>query len=247
MEEIILFAVLGFFASIIDGCIGMAYGTILTSLFTLNGVPLLVTSASIHFSEIFTTLASGISHLTLKNVDLKLFKKIVLPGVLGAIIGALLLSFVNNQILKPIVASYLIGLGFYIIYKSIKKSRQAHSFKRFKFLGLIGGFFDAVAGGGWGPIVTGTLISRGHIPHKTIGTVNLTEFFVTLAQSVVFFAMIGLMSINIVLGLIIGSVIAAPLAAFAVKKINPKVLIFLVGLVIIACNLLTLIYVIKDL
>lgn len=247
MEEIILFAVLGFFASIIDGCIGMAYGTILTSLFTLNGVPLLVTSASIHFSEIFTTLASGISHLTLKNVDLKLFKKIVLPGVLGAIIGALLLSFVNNQILKPIVASYLIGLGFYIIYKSIKKTRQAHSFKRFKFLGLIGGFFDAVAGGGWGPIVTGTLISRGHIPHKTIGTVNLTEFFVTLAQSVVFFAMIGLMSINIVLGLIIGSVIAAPLAAFAVKKINPKVLIFLVGLVIIACNLLTLIYVIKDL
>ena len=247
MEEIILFAVLGFFASIIDGCIGMAYGTILTSLFTLNGVPLLVTSASIHFSEIFTTLASGISHLTLKNVDLKLFKKIVVPGVLGAIIGALLLSFVNNQILKPIVASYLIGLGFYIIYKSIKKSRQAHSFKRFKFLGLIGGFFDAVAGGGWGPIVTGTLISRGHIPHKTIGTVNLTEFFVTLAQSVVFFAMIGLMSINIVLGLIIGSVIAAPLAAFAVKKINPKVLIFLVGLVIIACNLLTLIYVIKDL
>lgn len=247
MEEIILFAVLGFFASIIDGCIGMAYGTILTSLFTLNGVPLLVTSASIHFSEIFTTLASGISHLTLKNVDLKLFKKIVLPGVLGAIIGALLLSFVNNQILKPIVASYLIGLGFYIIYKSIKKSRQTHSFKRFKFLGLIGGFFDAVAGGGWGPIVTGTLISRGHIPHKTIGTVNLTEFFVTLAQSIVFFAMIGLMSINIVLGLIIGSVIAAPLAAFAVKKINPKVLIFLVGLVIIACNLLTLIYVIKDL
>ncbi len=247
MEEIILFAVLGFFASIIDGCIGMAYGTILTSLFTLNGVPLLVTSASIHFSEIFTTLASGISHLTLKNVDLKLFKKIVLPGVLGAIIGALLLSFVNNQILKPIVASYLIGLGFYIIYKSIKKTRQARSFKRFKFLGLIGGFFDAVAGGGWGPIVTGTLISRGHIPHKTIGTVNLTEFFVTLAQSVVFFAMIGLMSINIVLGLIIGSVIAAPLAAFAVKKINPKVLIFLVGLVIIACNLLTLIYVIKDL
>ncbi len=247
MEEIILFAVLGFFASIIDGCIGMAYGTILTSLFTLNGVPLLVTSASIHFSEIFTTLASGISHLTLKNVDLKLFKKIVLPGVLGAIIGALLLSFVNNQILKPIVASYLIGLGFYIIYKSIKKTRQVHSFKRFKFLGLIGGFFDAVAGGGWGPIVTGTLISRGHIPHKTIGTVNLTEFFVTLAQSVVFFAMIGLMSINIVLGLIIGSVIAAPLAAFAVKKINPKVLIFLVGLVIIVCNLLTLIYVIKDL
>ena len=247
MEEIILFAVLGFFASIIDGCIGMAYGTILTSLFTLNGVPLLVTSASIHFSEIFTTLASGISHLTLKNVDLKLFKKIVLPGVLGAIIGALLLSFVNNQILKPIVASYLIGLGFYIIYKSIKKSRQAHSFKRLKFLGLVGGFFDAVAGGGWGPIVTGTLISRGHIPHKTIGTVNLTEFFVTLAQSVVFFAMIGLMSINIVIGLIIGSVIAAPLAAFAVKKINPKVLIFLVGLIIIACNLLTLIYVIKDL
>lgn len=247
MEELILFATLGFFASIIDGCIGMAYGTILTSLFTLNGVPLLVTSASIHFSEIFTTLASGISHLTLKNVDLKLFKKIVLPGVLGAIIGALLLSFVNNQILKPIVALYLIGLGSYIIYKSVKKSKQVHSFKRFKFLGLIGGFFDATAGGGWGPIVTGTLISRGHIPHKTIGTVNLTEFFVTLAQSIVFFTAIGLTSINIVLGLILGSVTAAPLAAFAVKKINPKVLIFLVGIVIIACNILTLINMVKDL
>lgn len=240
MEEIILFSILGFFASIIDGCIGMAYGTILASIFTLNGVPLLVSSASIHFSEIFTTLASGLSHITFKNVDFKLLKKIVLPGVLGAVIGALMLSYVNDQVLKPIVASYLIGLGIYILLKQHVK-KKTKSFKRFRFLGMIGGFCDAAAGGGWGPIVTGTLISRGHIPHKTIGTVNLTEFFVTLSQSAIFFSAIGLTSFNIVVGLIIGSVVAAPFAAFIVKKINPIVLIKLVGCIIIITNIITLV------
>ncbi len=240
MSEIILFSVLGFFASIIDGCIGMAYGTILASIFTLNGVPLLVSSASIHFSEIFTTLASGLSHLSFKNVDFKLLKKIIFPGVLGALIGAAMLTYVNDQILKPIVASYLIGLGIYILLKQHIKKRTK-SFKRFKLLGMIGGFCDAAAGGGWGPIVTGTLISRGHIPHKTIGTVNLTEFFVTLSQSAIFFSAIGLTSFNIVVGLILGSVIAAPFAAYIVKKINPMVLIKLVGYIIIITNIITLI------
>ena len=241
MGEIILFSILGFFASIIDGCIGMAYGTILASIFTLNGVPLLVSSASIHFSEIFTTFASGLSHLSFKNVDFKLLKKIVLPGALGAIVGALMLSYASDKVLKPIVASYLIALGIYILLKQRKKrKKKTKSFKRFKFLGLIGGFCDAAAGGGWGPIVTGTLISRGHIPHKTIGTVNLTEFFVTLAQSAIFFSAIGLTSFNIVVGLILGSVIAAPFAAYIVKKINPMVLIKLVGCIIILTNIISL-------
>ena len=241
MGEIILFSILGFFASIIDGCIGMAYGTILASIFALNGVPLLVSSASIHFSEIFTTLASGLSHLSFKNVDFKLLKKIVLPGALGAIVGALMLSYASDKVLKPIVASYLIALGIYILLKQRKKrKKKTKSFKRFKFLGLIGGFCDAAAGGGWGPIVTGTLISRGHIPHKTIGTVNLTEFFVTLAQSAIFFSAIGLTSFNIVVGLILGSVIAAPFAAYIVKKINPMVLIKLVGCIIILTNIISL-------
>ena len=239
MGEIILFSILGFFASIIDGCIGMAYGTILASIFALNGVPLLVSSASIHFSEIFTTFASGLSHLSFKNVDFKLLKKIVLPGALGAVVGALMLSFASDQILRPIVSSYLIALGIYILLKQhIKKKTK--SFKRFRFLGLIGGFCDAAAGGGWGPIVTGTLISRGHIPHKTIGTVNLTEFFVTLSQSAIFFSAIGLTSVNIVIGLILGSVIAAPFAAYIVKKINPMVLIKLVGYIIIITNIINL-------
>ena len=241
MGEIILFSILGFFASIIDGCIGMAYGTILASIFALNGVPLLVSSASIHFSEIFTTLASGLSHLSFKNVDFKLLKKIVLPGALGAVVGALMLSYASDKVLKPIVASYLIALGIYILLKQRKKrKKKTKSFKRFKFLGLIGGFCDAAAGGGWGPIVTGTLISRGHIPHKTIGTVNLTEFFVTLAQSAIFFSAIGLTSFNIVVGLILGSVIAAPFAAYIVKKINPMVLIKLVGCIIILTNIISL-------
>ena len=241
MGEIVLFSILGFFASIIDGCIGMAYGTILASIFALNGVPLLVSSASIHFSEIFTTLASGLSHLSFKNVDFKLLKKIVLPGALGAVVGALMLSYASDKVLKPIVASYLIALGIYILLKQRKKrKKKTKSFKRFKFLGLIGGFCDAAAGGGWGPIVTGTLISRGHIPHKTIGTVNLTEFFVTLAQSAIFFSAIGLTSFNIVVGLILGSVIAAPFAAYIVKKINPMVLIKLVGCIIILTNIISL-------
>lgn len=246
MEDLILYSILGFFASIVDGCIGMAYGTILASIFTLNGVPLLVSSASIHFSEIFTTLASGLSHITFKNVDFKLFKKIILPGILGAIIGSLMLSFASDQILKPIVASYLIGLGIYILLKQYIK-KKSPPFKQFKILGLIGGFCDAVAGGGWGPIVTGTLIARDHIPHKTIGTVNLTEFFVTLAQSIIFFSIIGLTFCNIVAGLILGSVIAAPFAAFIIKKINSRVLINIVGCIIIITNIISLIMFYREL
>ena len=172
MEDILIYVCLGFFASLIDGCIGMAYGTFLTSIFTMMGIPLLTTSVCIHFSEIFTTCASGLSHITFKNVDFKLFKRIVIPGVLGALIWETFLLIVDNYFLKPFVGVYLICLGAYIISKTRKKpkskKKKVKSFSRFRFLGFIGGFFDASSGGGWGPIVTGTLVSRGHLPHKTI-------------------------------------------------------------------------------
>ncbi len=247
MEEIFLFSIFGFLASLIDGCIGMAYGVFLTSVLTASGIPLLTASAGIHFSEIFTTFISGISHLSFKNIDFNLLKKIAITGALGGIIGALTLANIDNVSLKPFVAVYLFLLGVKIIYKSLKNQQKEKSTTHLKKIGFIGGFFDAVGGGGWGPIVTGTLISKGHTPAKTIGTVNLAEFFVTLAQSIIFFTVINLTSFNLVIGLILGAAIASPIAVIITKKVNSTKLMRYVGSTIILINLFVLINIVKDL
>ena len=232
----ILYIVLGFIAQLIDGCLGMAYGVFLTTVLMAQGVPLVSASSSIHFSEVFTTGASCISHWKFKNIDWKLFRKLAISGVLGGIIGAYILSSVNGEAIKPVVSIYLLILGIRILLKVRNKINFNTNVKHLIPLGTIGGFFDAIGGGGWGPIVTSSLIAKSYPPDKTIGSVNSAEFFVTLAQSITFFTLIGLSNWKIVAGLIIGGIIAAPISAYLVKKINHKILMLLVALLIIITN-----------
>ena len=232
----IIFIILGFCAQLIDGCLGMAYGVFLTTVLLAQGIPLVTASSSIHFSEVFTTFASALSHYKLKNIDWEMLKKLTVAGVIGGILGAYILTSINGEKIKPLVSIYLLLLGIRILLKARKEIIFKNSSKYLLPLGAIGGFFDAIGGGGWGPIVTSSLIANGNTPRKTIGTVNSAEFFVTVAQSATFVSIIGLQNWEMTLGLIIGGIIAAPVAAILCKKVNQKLLMILVALVIIITN-----------
>jgi len=239
---ILLFFIAGFIAQMIDGCIGMAYGVSSTSLLLSFGVPPAAASASVHTAEVFTTLVSGISHFKLKNVDKKLFMSLVIPGVIGGILGAYILTNIDTTIIKPIIYVYLVIMGIRIIYKAFGKPFEKAAKKlediKLYILGVLGGFLDAIGGGGWGPVVTTTLVADGNTPRYVIGSVNTSEFFVTIAQTLTFATFIGIGEYwKIILGLALGGVIAAPFAAFLVKKISPKVMMILVGVVVAALNI----------
>lgn len=241
LDSIIPFILVGFGAQMVDGCLGMAYGVFSTTFLAFLGVPVTHASASVHFSELFTTLTSALSHLKLKNVDKVLFKRLILGGVIGGIIGAYILSEFDGDILRPFVCAYLLILGVRILVKSIRKVSAFKQTKWIAPLALVGGFFDAIGGGGWGPIVTSTLIARGNEPKKTIGSVNTAEFFVTVAESATFVLTIGLGYWNIIIGLIIGGCVAAPIAAYACTRMKTRLLMGFVGVLIIATNMFTLI------
>ena len=242
ITSIWVFITVGFLAQMVDGCLGMAYGVLSTTFLTAIGLPPVTASASIHFAEMFTTFTSAASHLKFRNVDKELMKKLVIPGVLGGIIGAYILAELDASHIKPFVNAYLLILGIYIIIKGLQKIRIKKVTDKIRPLGFIGGMFDAIGGGGWGPIVTTTLVARGNSPRKTVGTVNTAEFFITLAQSATFFLCIGSYGqyVNIIAGLLIGGVIAAPLAALVCRKTNVKALTILVGALIVVTNLHTL-------
>ncbi len=240
-QDFYLFIFVGFVAQMIDGALGMAYGVSCSTLLLNFGVPPAIATASVHTAEVFTTGASGLSHLFLKNVNKKLFFKIMSPGVLGAVVGAYLISeILDGGFIKPYVSGYLLLMGIMLVYKSFKTIVPNDKEKRASLLGLIGGFFDAIGGGGWGPIVTSNLIFQGKTPKETIGTVNTAEFFVTFFSTGVFLFFIGIDSWQVILGLIIGGVVAAPLGAIAAKRIQPKALMLLVGSLIILISSYTI-------
>lgn len=240
-EQFLLFAIAGFIAQLIDGALGMAYGVSCSSFLLNFGIPPALASASVHTAEVFTTGVSGLSHLFLKNVNTKLLFKLAIPGVLGAVAGAYLLSAVlDGGVVKPYIAGYLLIIGIFILIRSFRVFKPKDEVKKVSLLGLTGGFFDAIGGGGWGPIVTSNLIFQGWTPKETIGTVNTAEFFVTFFSTGVFLFFVGIDSWKIILGLIVGGVIAAPLGALMANKIKPKVLMFLVGLVIIITSSFTI-------
>lgn len=236
------FVLAGFIAQIIDGALGMAYGVSCTTLLLNFGLPPSIASASVHTSEIFTSGFSGLSHLKFKNIDKKLFFKLIFTGVLGAIIGAFLISKIfEASTIKPFVAGYLLILGALILYKGIRdKKRKNKKLKYIRPLAFIGGLFDASGGGGWGPIVTSNIINQGNDPRRTIGTVVTAEFFVTFFATAIFIFFLGVQFWQIVIGLIIGGSIAAPLGAFLVKKINKKMLMIFVGTLIIITSSYTI-------
>jgi siroheme synthase-like protein len=238
-SSILLFILAGFTAQMIDGALGMAYGVTATTFLLSLGVPPAASSASVHASEVFTSGVSGLMHLKFGNVNTKLFRNLLIPGVLGAILGAYILSSFEeyNNIIKPLVSIYTIVLGLIIIFKALKKDKVREKIKRIFPLAMVGGFLDSIGGGGWGPIVSSTLIAGGRNARYTIGSVNLTEFFVSLASSLTFFTLIGLTHWYIIIGLIIGGVIAAPIAAYLTNRIPTKTIMILVGIVVIIASL----------
>lgn len=236
------FVLAGFIAQIIDGALGMAYGVSCTTLLLNFGLPPSIASASVHTSEIFTTGVSGLSHLKFKNIDKKLFFKLVFTGVLGAVIGAFLISKIfEGSVIKPFVAGYLLVLGAVILYKGIRNKKKEHKEpKHIRPLAFVGGLLDACGGGGWGPIVTSNLINQGENPRKTIGTVNTAEFFVTFFATAVFILFLGVQFWQIVIGLIVGGTIAAPVGAYLVTKVKKGVLMILVGTLIVITSSYTI-------
>jgi uncharacterized membrane protein YfcA len=238
-STIFLYILAGFTAQMIDGALGMAYGVTATTFLLSFGVTPAASSASVHASEVFTSGVSGLMHLKFGNVNTKLFKSLLIPGVIGAILGAYILSSFEqyNFIIKPLVSLYTLILGIIIIFKALQKYTNKQNIKRIFPLAFIGGFLDSIGGGGWGPIVSSTLIARGRNPRYTIGSVNLAEFFIALSSSLTFVTIIGLTHWAIIAGLIIGGVIAAPIAAYIANKIPTKSIMILVGIVVIILSL----------
>lgn len=231
-----LFMAAGFAAQLVDGAVGMGYGVTSTSLLMSMGVPPAAISGSVHTAEIFSSAASGYSHYKFGNVNKKLFRVLVLPGVIGAIAGAGALVWLGDKYgnyLKPFLAAYCMILGIRILYQAYKKNKKMKKVKRAGWLAGAGGFLDSFGGGGWGPLVTSTLIAKGRSPQYVIGSVSLSEFFVTLASAVSFFAFIGITHWQVIAGLMIGGAIAAPIAAKLSGKLPLKTMLVCVGIMVI--------------
>ena len=235
-HEFALYVLAGFVAQLIDGALGMAYGVSASSLLSVFGVSPQVVSATVHAAECFTTGASGISHHAFGNVDRVLFRKLLIPAVIGAVVGAYILTSIDGKVLKPYISVYLIVMGVVIIATAFTRVPPRKVTTHLAPLGFFGALVDAMCGGGWGPIVASNLIIRGNDTRITVGSVNAVEFFVTLAASITFFLTIGLTHWNIILALAIGGVIAAPLAAWAAKHIPHKPFMVIVGLLIVVIN-----------
>lgn len=241
-SDFALYLLVGLAAQLVDGALGMAYGVTSTSFLLSLGVTPAISSASVHVAEMFTTGASAISHFRFKNINKKLFKSLLIPGVLGAVTGAYLLSdVIDGDFIKPYIAFYMLILGLIIIRKAIQKNFVKNKTKRIGVLAASGGFLDSIGGGGWGPIVTSTLLGQGRDPRYTIGSVNAAEFVVTFASGITFLIFHGVNSWQVVLGLIIGGVIAAPFGAMVVGKIKRKPLMLIVGILVIGLSLRTII------
>lgn len=236
------FVLAGFLAQIVDGALGMAYGVTSNTLLLSFGASPKVASAAVHTAEVFTTGVSGLSHIRFGNFDKKLFFKLAIPGVISASIGSYLLADIfDGNIVKPYITAYLLILGIVIVLKAFKKKiPPTENTKSAPYLAMAGGFLDAVGGGGWGPIVTSNLINQGNTPAKVIGTVSTSEFFVTYFSAGILIYFVGIQSWQIILGLIIGGTIAAPLGAYITKKIPRNTLMISVGFLIIITSLYSL-------
>lgn len=244
MHDFLIFLLVGFLAQSVDGALGMAYGVISSTVLLSLGVPPATASASVHAAEVFTTAASAGSHAVNKNVNWKLFAPLAIGGVIGGCIGAFVLTSIDGNVLKPWITVYLAIMGAAILWRATREFRARNFPPRFAGpLGLVGGFFDSIGGGGWGPTVTTTLVGTGEDPREAIGTANAAEFFVTAAVSATFLAALltghwenagGVMShANAVLGLIVGGLIAAPMAGIITRLAPRKVLTYAVGVIVL--------------
>jgi uncharacterized membrane protein YfcA len=250
VRKLIVIAVVGFAAQLVDGALGMAYGVTSSSLMLAVGLSPAAASASVHLAELGTTLASGAAHWKFGNVDWRMVLRLGVPGAVGAFAGATFLSGLSTAVAAPWMAAILLGLGLYVLLRftfgSVRYYRRGTAL-RSRFLaplGLVAGFVDATGGGGWGPVATPTLLVSGRVePRKVIGSVDTSEFLVATAASVGFFIGIGNEGVRLgyVLALLAGGLLAAPLAAYVVRRIAPKLLGSLVGGIIVLTNSRTLV------
>ena len=224
----------GFLAQVVDGALGMAYGVTATTFLLTAGATPAAASASVHIAEVFTTGLSGISHVKLGNVNKALFVRLLVPGILGAVLGAVVVTQFDGAVLKPYISAYLLLMGVYILRKAWRgKFKQQQEPRHVGKLALVGGFVDAAGGGGWGPVVTSNLIGAGGDPRTTIGSVNFAEFFLTLSSATSFILLAGEPSTwAMVAGLVFGGMFAAPLAALLCKSLKPRTLMTVVGILI---------------
>lgn len=247
MRSLLIFTLVGVGAQLVDGALGMAFGVTASTLLVLSGVGAAQASAAVHLAEVGTTLASGVSHWRFKNIDWPMVAKLGAPGAVGAFLGATLLSSLSTESAAPLMAGILLAIGVYVLLRfslrtplSMGAHGTSHSVKFLAPLGLFGGFIDASGGGGWGPVTTSTLLSRGKTaPRTVIGSVSASEFLVSLSASLGF--LVGLRddildNLLVVLGLMVGGVVAAPFAAWLVSRVSPALLGTAVGGLIVLTN-----------
>jgi uncharacterized membrane protein YfcA len=238
LTDYIVLGLIGFGAQLIDGALGMAFGVISTAAMLSFGMPPAQASAIVHTAEIFTTGASASSHIWHRNVDWRLVIRLGIAGVLGAVLGAWILSNVDASIMRPFVAAYLVLLGIFILLKAwqLAPGRDAPG-PWVGPIGFVAGFLDASGGGGWGPLATSSLVGSGHAPRMAVGSVNTTEFFVTVAAATTFFVELGASPWKELLALIAGGMLAAPLGGWMVKRVPARGLMVAVGLLVIGLSL----------
>ena len=223
----------GFFAQAVDGALGMAYGVTATTFLLGAGASPAAASASVHIAEVFTTGFSGVAHLKYGNVNRQLFLRLLVPGTIGAVLGAIFITQFDGKVLRPYVTAYLLLMGVYILSKAFRTLRAgANEPRHVGKLAAFGGFVDAAGGGGWGPVVTGTLVGAGRDPRTTIGSVNFAEFFITVATAASFSLLAGPGIWLLVAGLVVGGLFAAPFAALLCRQLGARTLLTVVGVLI---------------
>lgn len=241
MNPFFVYALIGFAAQLIAGTMGMAYGVTASTLLLAMGVVPASISATVHAAEIFTTGASGLAHRYFGNVNRHLFWRLTLPGVAGAVLGAYVLTRIPGAKFAPFIALYQLAMGALILLRALRIALPVRATSRVAPLGFFGAVADAIGGGGFGTVVTSTLMARGNDARQTVGTVQAAKFLVTLAASITFFLTIGLSYWQVILGLAAGGAVAAPIGAYACSRISHKPFMILVGALVIAVSLRTLI------
>ncbi len=232
-HEMLLVSAVGFFAQLVDGALGMAFGIVSSTGLMSLGLSPAAASAVVHTAEIATTGASGLSHAWFRNVDWRLFRRLAIAGMIGGVLGALVLSRIDGKAIQPFVAAYLLIMGGFILMRAFRMTPVEDAKPDYAPpLGLIGGFLDAVGGGGWGPMVTSTLVGSGHAPRQVIGTVSASEFCVTFAIAVAFVTQLGLTHVGYIIALVAGGLLAAPFGALVAGRVSPRPLMMAVGLLV---------------
>jgi uncharacterized membrane protein YfcA len=239
MDNSLLIACVGFLAQLVDGALGMAYGTVSASVLLALGVTPANTSAAVHTAQIFTCAASGLSHIWHRNVLWPIVWRLVIPGVSGAVVGAAILVHLDQAAIRPWISAYLGGLGLFILYRVARPNRiprPAAADMAAIPLGFVAATADSIGGGGWGPIATTTLVGRGHEPRFTVGSVNVAECVVKTASAAAFFVALGVTHLEIVVPLVAGGIVAAPFGGYLARIIPAHILMLLIGVLVIALS-----------